>query len=261
MRQGMKQVCVSGLVVLALLLVAGCALQPQYAPLEQVGFHQQLPLHEGRTLVLFEPVFPGKPLRETVWDNVEGPRWLPFEAGRASWVPGVDIKTRVEGPPVSQNRLEAGAQVTHRLTVPFGAIITAKYKQAFDRSYPGWRVCEEEQCLQTYSKLMDFDRVIRIHIDRFDIWEQPSGYVNLYLHSTWTETTDNGLKTRTVTYEKERLQVALPGIAGGYNGKAEQLLRLTEDFADEAVFRHMQPKAQRQPAADQPSSDKPTVAK
>jgi hypothetical protein len=242
MNRGLRNIFRWTLVLLAAWLLAGCAPKAQYAPLERVSFNQDLPVHEGRTMVLFEPIFPGKPLRETVWDNVEGARWSHYESGRASWVPTENLVTRISGPPVSQNRLEAGDQVLHQMTVPFGAILTAKYKGAFDRAYPGWRVCEDEQCLQTHSKLMDFDRIIRIKVDRFDLWEQPPGYVNFYMHGTWTETKANGLETRTVRYEKERLQVRLDGDGYQDNDRARQLLQLINNFAEETVYRHLGPK-------------------
>lgn len=62
------------------LLLAGCAGLPRYtaATPRFTGASTHAP--GGSVVILFEPIFPGKPLPETVVDNAVGAFWSPEEA-------------------------------------------------------------------------------------------------------------------------------------------------------------------------------------
>ena len=145
----------------ALVCLAACsALGPDgQRPLEVVPFHGELPPSEKSIVVDLRSAVPGRPLEETIWDNVSGPLW----DETASRTIGYSRRQRV---------------IESRITIPFGRILTEKFRSALEGHFARWAVCTDDACVHTETARLAPDDVLTVSVRRFKVWEEPRNHLN-----------------------------------------------------------------------------------
>jgi hypothetical protein len=147
--------------VAMLACLAGCdAFSPNgRRPLEIFPFHGKLPRVEKSIVVDLRSAVPGRPLEETVWDNASGPLW-DESASKA-----IDYARR--------------RRVTEsRIVIPFGRILTEKFRSALEGHFSRWALCTSDACVRTETARLEPDDVLTVSVQRFKAWEEPRNHLN-----------------------------------------------------------------------------------
>jgi hypothetical protein len=147
--------------VALLAFFAGCdAFSPSgHRPLKIFPFHGELPREERSIVVDLRSAVPGRPLEETVWDNASGPLW-DVSASKA-----IDYARR--------------RRVTEsRIVIPFGRILTEKFRSALEGHFSRWALCTSDTCVRAETARLDPDDVLTVSVRRFKAWEEPRNHLN-----------------------------------------------------------------------------------
>ncbi len=165
-------------IVLLAALLASCA-QSGRKPLEPISFSRTLPdLPGGAIVVGFEESVPGKPLAETVWDNVSGPFWDAAESKQIGFT--LDYKPQFFFVPPEMVPLYAKAGINlndTRLIVPFGNILSSTVASAARKNFSQVNLCYDEECVRSSNA----PTALRIKVEQFFVWESPVNHMNLYV--------------------------------------------------------------------------------
>jgi hypothetical protein len=147
--------------VAMLVCLAGCdALSPSgRRSLEISPFRGELPPDERSVVVDLRSAVPGRPLEETVWDSASGPLW-DVSASKA-----VDYARR--------RRVSAS-----RIVIPFGRILTEKFRSALEGHFSRWALCTSDTCVRAETARLDPDDVLTVSVRRFKAWEEPRNHLN-----------------------------------------------------------------------------------
>jgi len=189
--QGFLKVLSCSLLILSLCSFYGCGatLDPEKRkPLEILPIKFKLSPISEPILVRFEETLPGKPLPETVWDNVSGAFWdikesnqIGFTQDYSKYAPavmtGAVIGGSVGGTVVM---LAAGPKlVDTRIVIPFGRIFSEVMESSLKSVFPNAAVCHDELCESSALKTSQPKYVLRIKVTTFQVWEEPLNHINL----------------------------------------------------------------------------------
>ncbi|MGC9967753.1 MAG: hypothetical protein ABSE08_20375 [Syntrophobacteraceae bacterium] len=175
-----KLVCV---LVFMFSISACTALNPERRkPLEIQPFESKLAPNPTKLLVLFTDTIPGSPLSETVWDNISGPIWDEHESRQIGYnqehlksMPNI-----VPGPKGSFIAVDDGKSwADSRIVIPFGRILVEVLKSGLAGSFPNATVCSDGQCATRALQTNPPDRMLKIKVVSFQVWEKPLNHINL----------------------------------------------------------------------------------
>lgn len=103
-----------------------------------------------RAIVFFEPAVPGRPLLETVWDNVDGPQWNPAESTKIGFTQHYSLPAAAFVPQPVRVGLFASGQasfVSSRIMMPLGRLIATACEQQLKAHFAQVTVCFDASCV------------------------------------------------------------------------------------------------------------------
>ena len=166
------------------------------APLIITPYRQQLSIMGVDDITLiFDEVIPGKPLNETVWDNVVGPFWDGKESSQIGFTQNssrswpVSFSVGVAGGSGGHTSSGGGVGVTTgpkltktRIIIPFGNIFVRTFESAIRKNIKHYTACYTPGCASQSSAR----NALKIKIINVSVWEGPLNHLNLTVHGKST---------------------------------------------------------------------------
>lgn len=195
--------------------------------------------------LLFNEVIPGKPLNETVWDNVAGPFWDVKESGQIGFTQEVSRSWPVSfsvgvmggsggvtstGGGIGVSTEQKPPKTKNRMVIPFGNIFSRTVESAVKNNIKYSTACYKPSCVS-----LSFSRnVLRIAITNVSVWEEPSNHLNMTVHgkSTFLK---NGTVVKEYEFDKAALSQFLGPAASSPNTFIDELNRTATMLAQEAT--------------------------
>lgn len=144
-------------------------------PLAVSKYENGIALQDKTIKVHFIPVIEGKPVNETVWDNMQGPIWDVNESHQIGFTQDYQF-TPVILPGVAT---VATTNRGTRIVIPFGNTLVTMFNSALNQAYKKSSVCLEEKC--TNGNDADFDKTLSIKVKEFRVFESPLNHINFLL--------------------------------------------------------------------------------
>ncbi len=208
--------------VTALSLLSSCTL-PRRKSLQVTTFSQTAPaVPRKQVVVSFEQAVPGKPLNETVWDNISGPFWDVKESKQIGFNQHYQPQFYAI-PPASVSTVK----VDTRIVIPFGNIFSTVVGSAARAHFAEAEVCYDANCVQR----AEGKPLLSVKIEKFAVWEAPLNHLNFYAkgRSSYRE---NGT-AKNYEFEKSMLQQKLGSVLSTHNKMIGEMSKLANQFADE----------------------------
>jgi hypothetical protein len=188
------------------------------------------PRHE-RLIAKFEPAVPGKPLNETVWDNVSGPFWDKKESKQIGFTQNYKPQFLLIPPPALPAVAHGGTGlVDSQIVIPFGNIFTTLFESAAQRSFTKVVTCFEQDCANT----SEGGPGIRVKIENFLVWEAPLNHINFHITGTTTFFSSTGSK-KEYSFQNELLNQKLGTVMSTHNSFIRELNKVSDQFADQTI--------------------------
>ncbi|MBN1587420.1 MAG: hypothetical protein JW937_08380 [Candidatus Omnitrophica bacterium] len=137
-----------------------------------IGAMEQRP---GAVLLRFEEVLPDRPLNETTWHIKKGPTWDPQRSHLIGFYHDYKVSTIGAG----QSTTVGITSIATHIVIPFGQLFPQALTALLESSFESVSVAYDDA---TEIRLMEQrhpDYVIRIQVEDFQLWEEPSDYLNL----------------------------------------------------------------------------------
>jgi hypothetical protein len=244
MAASMKTNMIIALGMIMILVGCGVTLSPnKRKPLEVTPVTVELPRHSQTILVRFRETLPGKPLNETVWDNVSGPIWdvreskqIGFTQNYANLV-ALGVVSGVAGGAVGAGAAGAMAPqvVDTRILIPFGRLFGGVFQSALSKSFSRATICFEPSCTSIPDKT---DYVMAVKVTEMKVWEGPMNHINLTASVTSEISMPGHDDTAPITYvtKKDLLGQSLGSVFTTSSGFIRAMNRIANAFsADIAV--------------------------
>jgi hypothetical protein len=175
------------------LLLTSCASMPRYTAAEPRLAVQKPEISNSSVVVLFQPVFPGKPLSETIVDNAIGAMWNPAEASQIGFTQRYAETLANSGPQLAMimampanvrpgfaaSGQAGGFNISSRLMVPIGRFITENTNQLLQAGTPKFLVCSDVACMEQAHQSGNFDRYVTIRIRKLRVAEEKVNHLTL----------------------------------------------------------------------------------
>lgn len=218
---------------LALLLQSCMMVNPvKRQPLSISEYGRSLPLQDKTILVQFTPVVHGKPLDQTIWDNIQGPIWDIDESHQIGYtqdyqftpviMPGVaTVATTVRGT---------------RIVIPFGNTFVTIFKSALNKSFRKALICLKEVCSE--HNQAKFDVVVNMNVDQFRVFESPMNHINFQLKVTsQIQRGDNKTMPKQSSYTLNAFKLgSIASTSYGFIGKMNEAInQFTEDAVSDLI--------------------------
>jgi len=212
------------------LLCTSCAL-PKRRPLEIGASNAQLSsTRNERLIATFEPSVSGKPLNETVWDNVSGPFWDKKESKQIGFTQNYKPQFFLIPPPLLPAVAKNGAGlVDSQIVIPFGNIFATLFESAAQKSFSNVVTCFEQSCADKSEARAE----IRVKIDTFVVWEAPLNHINF--HFAGTTSFSQGGPKKEYSFQKELLNQKLGTVMSTHNSVIREMNKVANQFADETI--------------------------
>lgn len=199
-------------------------------PLTINEYIKNVPRQNKTILVQFTPVAVvyGKPLDETIWDNMRGPIWDVNESRQIGFTQDYEFTPVV---------MPAGATVattvrSTRIVIPFGNAFVTKFKSAVTKSFSRSSVCLKDTCVK--GRENEFDYVVTVNIDEFKVFESPMNHINFLLKVTSKiQTRDKNPISKQSAYTLKAFK--LGSIASTSYGFIAKMNEAVNQFTEEAV--------------------------
>lgn len=144
-------------------------------PLYRTDFNLDIPHQNKEVLVLFKSKIPGKPLFETVWDNMQGAFWSPVESNQIGYTQDYEFTPLILPTDATVATTVRGTQIV----IPVGRVFSDTMVSAIEKSYAKSKICFHDGCRAQFSN--DTDIIIAISIDGFSVKERPMNHINFQL--------------------------------------------------------------------------------
>jgi|GEM_PF-1839671 len=167
----------------------GVTLNPvKRKPVEIYPFETKLSSDTANIVVRLEDTLQGKPLSETVWDNVSGAFWDIEEskqigytqnysklaaASAGAGVVGGAIGGAVVGAAAGPNLVDT------RIVIPFGRIFEGVMRAGLSSTFSSASICSVEQCESQALQTRSPEYIVKIQVANFKVWEAPLNHINL----------------------------------------------------------------------------------
>lgn len=187
----MKSISCSNLVTLLCVLalaasITGCGvtLSPvKRKPLQIDPPEMSLAPTTQAVLVRFENTLLGKPLPETVWDNVSGAFWdveesnqIGFTQNYSKYIPVVAVGGVIGG---AVGAASDPSLIETRIVIPFGRIFEGTFRSGLSKAFPNSSICFDDQCEEQTLASGIPQYLVRVKVSEFQVWEQPLNHINL----------------------------------------------------------------------------------
>lgn len=173
------------------LLLFGCGVTAnpeKRKPIEILSLKSNSSEDARKIVVRFEESLPGKPLPETVWDNVTGPFWdvkesrqIGYTQNYAKLISSVAAGTVVGG--VAGGMVVGAAAgpklVETRIVIPFGRIFSETVQSAVKASFPNSVFCFDDTCEYNSIQELQPEFILKMKVNTFQVWEEPTNHINL----------------------------------------------------------------------------------
>lgn len=228
------RVSIAFLCCLLLFSLLSCA-QSGRKPLETPSFGQTLSGLPGeRIVVRFEEFVPGKPLSQTVWDNISGPFWDPAESRQVGFTRSYKPQFFYIPPAMIPIYAKSGINLNDtQILMPFGQILTQMFESAARKNFPQAVLCDDESCVQGAGTAT----VLRIGVEKFFVWEAPRDHLNLYVRGKSSCLRNGTVKEH--RFEKSMLYQKVGGLLSPYSREIDEkvggLLTTPDRFMDEMI--------------------------
>jgi hypothetical protein len=186
--------------------------------------------------VLFSEVIPGKPLKETVWDNVNGPFWDQKESQQIGFTQNYQVNNFLI-PPAMLPLMAAAPDITidTQIIIPFGNIFSSVFESGVKRTFKGYKTCFTERS----PILQNSENLLQIEVDSFYVWEYPLNHINFYVKGD-TLFTKNDQIVKIYSFEKKFLQKKVGGIFNTHKSFIKEMNRLANVYAKEITVEILQ---------------------
>jgi len=186
-----------------------------------------------KILVEFEEVIDGKPLNETVWDNVSGHFWDVTESNQIGFTQNYQTSvypTGVEGTVIPVTKV-----TQTRIVIPFGRIFSNTFESVISaNTAEPYFSYNQNQSKDTQNSLLISD-VLKVSIDSFKVWEAPLNHINLTVMGECSYTTGNAT-IKTIKFSKKLLNQKLGGIFSTHNKFIKEMNRIANNFSEQVVW-------------------------
>lgn len=212
-------------------ILTSCA-WPRRNDVEITPFNQQIKAAAVKSLQIeLEESVPGKPLNETVWDNVSGPFWDIKESKLIGFTQNYKPQFFAIPPLLLPIAAQSGMNlIDSRIVIPFGNILSSMVESAAQRNFAASKICFDENCIANPSDV----GVLKIKIDNFLVWEHPLNHLNLYIKgkSTYIQ---NDSKMKEYVFEKSRLTKKLGSVFSTHSMIITEMNKMANQFAEEVT--------------------------
>jgi hypothetical protein len=199
--------------ILFVSLLSSCA-QSGRKPLDPTPFSKTLPgAPHPDILIGFEESIPGKPLNQTVWDNVSGPFWDVDECKQIGLT--VHYKPQFFFIPPEDVPVFAKAGINlndTQLIIPFGNIFSSTMESAARNNFSHATLCYDEGCISSKSA----PTMLRIKIEQFYVWETPLNHLNLYVKGR-SLCSRGGAPVKEHKFERHMMYEKIGGLVSPYS--------------------------------------------
>ena len=192
-----------------MLTLSGCTGLPRY---QEVQTQYSLPTPASlstATIVLLEPVFPGKPFDEVVSDNVIGAMWNPEESQQIGFTQHYGDTLAKHGPQLALLAMlppniaigmaasgQAGSfNVSSRIMIPYGRYITSNLRDVLASASRESVVCTDDACVQSALKSKANSQLIQVQFTKFSVAENKANTLTLIVEGTATSVSNGRTKS------------------------------------------------------------------
>lgn len=178
------------LLVLVTSFISGCGvtLSPvKRKPLEIFPMETSLTSNSQPFLVRFESTLPGKPLSETVWDNVSGAfsdtnesEQIGFTQDYSKLVPvaaGGAVGGAIGGLVVGSSGMTRPDYT--RIVIPFGRIFQEVFQSGLQKAFPNSSSCSDDLSESEKIQSTTPKYIVRLKVREFQVWEEPLNHLNM----------------------------------------------------------------------------------
>jgi hypothetical protein len=210
-------------------LLASCTLSRR-KDLDITYFDRQLSVPAVQNLTIhFEESVPGKPFKETVWDNISGPFWDVEESKQIGFTQNYKPQFFAIPPILLPAAAQSGVPlIDTRILVLFGNVLSTMFDSAARKNLPAFRICFDYSCV---NKSTTSD-ILKIKIENFLVWESPLNHLNLYVKGRSGHVL-NGKTHKEYPFEKSMLLQRLGSVLSTHNRFMVEMNRLSNQFAEE----------------------------
>jgi len=225
-----KPILLSFCIVFLLVCISSCL--PRRKDLEITPFHQKLSLTPVYAILIkFDECVPGRPLNETVWDNVSGPFWDVKESQQIGFTQHYKPQFFAIPPAILPAVAQSGIMlIDTRIVIPFGNIFSSVFKLAAQNTFVSSAICFDETCVNTSSAA----NILRVKIEKFFVWEAPLNHLNLYAKGKSIHS-QNGKILKEYAFEKSLLAQRLGGVLSTHRKFMKEMNRLSNQFSADLV--------------------------
>jgi hypothetical protein len=224
-----KTLLIAFCLILTISFLSACSL-PRRKNLEIASFSQPLTLKiPSQIVVQFEQTIQGKPLTETVWDNVKGPFWDVKESNQIGFTQNYQPQFFAVPPPLLPAVAQSGVHlIDTRIVVPFGNIFSGVFVSAIEKNGKEMTACFDQLCLAA-SPVPD---VLKVKIERFLVWEDPLNHLNFYAKG-FSSYSRNHIAVKEYAFERSLLTQKLGSVLSTHNTFIIKMNSLSNQFAEE----------------------------
>jgi hypothetical protein len=203
-------------------------------PLTVGEISRQFPSHTENIVVYFVEVVPSKPLPETVWDNVSGPFWNIAESNQIGFTQHYKAQFFAIPPALLPAVAQSGVNlIDSQLMMPFGRTFTGVFESALKASFSKYQICYDNPCVEKSIQQADYNRVLKIKISNFNVWEGPLNHLNLYVKGSCKLIHKDGTMVKEYEFESELLKQTLGSVLSTHSSMITEMNRLLNKFAED----------------------------
>jgi hypothetical protein len=151
-------------------------------------FGTRLSSNSENIVIGLEDALQGKPLSETVWDNVSGAFWDIEESKQIGFTQNYSklvaatAGAGVVGGAIGGAVIGAAAGpklVDTRIVIPFGRIFEGVMRSGLTSTFPNANICNDEQCESQMLQTRSPQYIVKMQVTSFKVWEAPLNHINL----------------------------------------------------------------------------------
>lgn len=205
-------------------MLAGCTSLPRYKDAQPKYLLPVPAAANATTVVLLEPVFPGKLFDEIVCDNAIGAMWNPDESRKIGFTQNYADTLVQHGPELLLLAAlphyigigmaasgDSGLNVSSRIMVPYGRFITANLAELLAAASPGSSVCLDQMCVQNMLTARPNSRLVTVQFTTFKVAEQKTNKLTLVIEGSAKSTIDGQLRSVPIRHSIVNRSIASEG--------------------------------------------------
>ena len=175
-----------------LLFIASCSL-PRYQDVQPKYSGAKSEIVKFPRILHLKPVFPNRPFDEMVCDNTVGTIWSPEESKRIGLTQNYADTLAKNAPQLallaslptnlavglSASGQSGGFNISSRIMVPYGRLITSNLSELLAETSPESVVCLTQVCVEERLRIVPGSRVVSVQFTVFKVAEQKTNTLSL----------------------------------------------------------------------------------